>query len=124
MLAFDRISSIKLALRQEEFIYCWRRDGMRFGRSTMLSAIERFARSQTGNARFEYGLVIAGVAIAVVTVLASQGSQLPTELARLKADLPVMARELTMPTRHRLGLIPADSGAVHTSLNYSMREAC
>jgi Flp pilus assembly pilin Flp len=83
----------------------------------MLAAIKRFARAETGIASFEVGLVIAGVAVAAAMVLASHGSELPTALERLKADLPVVARELAKPTRHQPGLrrhVPAVAGPAST----------
>lgn len=74
----------------------------------MRTAIKRFARAETGIAPFEVGLVLAGVAVAVAVVLASHGVQLPTALERLKADLPVIARELAKPVRHRMVVLPTD----------------
>jgi pilus assembly protein Flp/PilA len=53
----------------------------------MQRLLARFAKDETGAAAIEYGLIAAGIGVAIVTALGSVGGQLNTLFETVKIDL-------------------------------------
>ena len=49
----------------------------------MLQTLKRFLRNDTGTTAIEYGLICAGIAVAIITILQSLGTSLVALLSRL-----------------------------------------
>jgi pilus assembly protein Flp/PilA len=57
------------------------------GRNHMLVLTKRFAQDESGATSVEYGLLAAGIAVAIVIAVGSLGSQLKTTLAKVSSQL-------------------------------------
>jgi pilus assembly protein Flp/PilA len=55
----------------------------------MKTVVQRFAKDQSGATAIEYGLIAAGISIAIITVVNSLGSQLKNTIAALSSQLGV-----------------------------------
>jgi pilus assembly protein Flp/PilA len=53
----------------------------------MLVLTKRFAQDESGATSVEYGLLAAGIAVAIVIAVGSLGSQLKTTLAKVSSQL-------------------------------------
>jgi pilus assembly protein Flp/PilA len=53
----------------------------------MTSFILRFAKDNSGATAIEYGLIAAGIAVAIITVVASLGSSLNTTFTSVQTAL-------------------------------------
>jgi pilus assembly protein Flp/PilA len=53
----------------------------------MLELAKRFAKCDSGATAIEYGLIAAGVSVAIITVVNSLGSQLKTTFTRISSQL-------------------------------------
>jgi pilus assembly protein Flp/PilA len=53
----------------------------------MTSFILRFAKDKSGATAIEYGLIAAGIAVAIITVVASLGSSLNTTFTSVQTAL-------------------------------------
>ena len=54
----------------------------------MLRTIKRFLRDDNGATAIEYGLICAGIAVAIITIIQGLGSNLVALLQRLVAFFP------------------------------------
>jgi pilus assembly protein Flp/PilA len=50
-------------------------------------ALRRFARDESGATAIEYGLIAAGVAVAIITVVSGLGSKLKTTFSSVSTAL-------------------------------------
>ena len=53
----------------------------------MKTVVQRFAKDQSGATAIEYGLIAAGISIAIITVVNSLGSQLKNTLTNVSSQL-------------------------------------
>ena len=53
----------------------------------MLKSIRKFASAETGATAIEYGLIAAGISVAIITVVASLGSSLNTTFTSVQTAL-------------------------------------
>ncbi len=53
----------------------------------MSDLLKRFADDESGATAIEYGLIAAGVAVAIITVVNSLGSQLKTTFTKISSQL-------------------------------------
>jgi pilus assembly protein Flp/PilA len=53
----------------------------------MMSMIARFLRDEAGATAIEYGLIAAGISVAIITVVASVGSSLNTTFTSVQSAL-------------------------------------
>lgn len=53
----------------------------------MTKFISRFAKDESGATAIEYGLIAAGIAVAVITVVNGLGSKLNTKFGSISASL-------------------------------------
>jgi pilus assembly protein Flp/PilA len=53
----------------------------------MKNLIARFVKDQSGATAIEYGLIAAGIALAIITVVNGLGSNLNTKFASINASL-------------------------------------
>jgi pilus assembly protein Flp/PilA len=53
----------------------------------MNSLIMRFARDETGATAIEYGLIAAGISVAIIAVVNSLGSQLKSTFTNISSQL-------------------------------------
>jgi pilus assembly protein Flp/PilA len=53
----------------------------------MMSMIARFLRDEAGATAIEYGLIAAGISVAIITVVASLGSSLNTTFTSVQTAL-------------------------------------
>jgi Flp pilus assembly pilin Flp len=63
----------------------------------MLALIRRFAEAGTGATSFEYGLIAAGIAIAISVVVGIHGAELIPVLEKMKIQLATQAHSLANP---------------------------
>jgi pilus assembly protein Flp/PilA len=54
---------------------------------TMTNLVKRFANDETGATAIEYGLIAAGISVAIVTVVMTLGSQLQTTFSNISSQL-------------------------------------
>jgi pilus assembly protein Flp/PilA len=52
-------------------------------RDRILQALKRFSRDETAATSIEYGLICAGIALAIITIIQSLGGNLVALLTRL-----------------------------------------
>jgi pilus assembly protein Flp/PilA len=52
-----------------------------------MGALKRFVRDQSGANAIEYGLIAAGISVAIITVINTLGSQLKTTFNLISTDL-------------------------------------
>jgi pilus assembly protein Flp/PilA len=53
----------------------------------MKDALKRFARDESGATAIEYGLIAAGISVAIITVVNTLGSQLKSTFTIITSDL-------------------------------------
>ncbi len=53
----------------------------------MRTSIRRFLRAQSGATAIEYGLIAAGIAVAIIAVVNTLGSQLATVFTNISTQL-------------------------------------
>ena len=53
----------------------------------MTNLISRFIQDDTGATAIEYGLIAAGIAVAIITVVGSMGTNLNTKFGEVDAGL-------------------------------------
>jgi pilus assembly protein Flp/PilA len=54
---------------------------------TMTNLVERFAKDESGATAIEYGLIAAGISVAIITVVNTLGSQLKTTFTNISSQL-------------------------------------
>jgi pilus assembly protein Flp/PilA len=52
-----------------------------------MSLIQRFLRNESGATAIEYGLIAAGISVAIITVVTSLGSKLSTTFTKVDTAL-------------------------------------
>ena len=52
-----------------------------------MNSLERFVRDESGATAIEYGLIAAGIAIAIITAVKGVGSQLATNFTTISTSL-------------------------------------
>jgi pilus assembly protein Flp/PilA len=57
------------------------------GEKENMSALKRFVRNESGATAIEYGLIAAGISVAIITVVNTLGSQLKTTFNLISTDL-------------------------------------
>jgi pilus assembly protein Flp/PilA len=58
----------------------------------MIDLLQRFARDESGATAIEYGLIAAGISVAIITVVNSLGSQLKTTFTKISSQLATAGR--------------------------------
>jgi pilus assembly protein Flp/PilA len=53
----------------------------------MVDLLKRFADDQSGATAIEYGLIAAGISVAIITVVNTLGSQLKTTFTKISSQL-------------------------------------
>jgi pilus assembly protein Flp/PilA len=53
----------------------------------MKTFVKRFANDETGATAIEYGLIAAGISVAIVTVVMTLGSQLQSTFSNISSQL-------------------------------------
>ena len=53
----------------------------------MKNLVSRFVKDESGATAIEYGLIAAGIAIAIITAVNGVGSQLSTNFTSIKTEL-------------------------------------
>jgi pilus assembly protein Flp/PilA len=53
----------------------------------MKNIITRFVKDESGATAIEYGLIAAGIAVAIITVVTTVGSKLVTTFGKVEANL-------------------------------------
>jgi pilus assembly protein Flp/PilA len=53
----------------------------------MIELLTRFAKDETGATAIEYGLIAAGISVAIITVVQGMGSKLNTTFGKVKNAL-------------------------------------
>jgi pilus assembly protein Flp/PilA len=53
----------------------------------MIDMLKRFVRNESGATAIEYGLIAAGISVAIITVVASLGSSLNTTFTSVQTAL-------------------------------------
>jgi pilus assembly protein Flp/PilA len=54
---------------------------------TMTNLVKRFADDETGATAIEYGLIAAGISVAIITVVMTLGSQLQSTFSNISSQL-------------------------------------
>jgi pilus assembly protein Flp/PilA len=54
---------------------------------TMTNLVERFAKDESGATAIEYGLIAAGISVAIITVVNTLGSQLKSTFTNISSQL-------------------------------------
>jgi len=58
----------------------------------MINLAKRFADDESGATAIEYGLIAAGISVAIITVVNSLGSQLKTTFSKVTSQLATAGR--------------------------------
>jgi pilus assembly protein Flp/PilA len=58
----------------------------------MIDLAKRFANDESGATAIEYGLIAAGISVAIITVVNSLGSQLKTTFSKVASQLATAGR--------------------------------
>jgi len=58
----------------------------------MINLAKRFANDESGATSIEYGLIAAGISVAIITVVNSLGSQLKTTFSKVASQLATAGR--------------------------------
>jgi len=58
----------------------------------MINLAKRFANDESGATSIEYGLIAAGISVAIITVVNSLGSQLKTTFSKVATQLATAGR--------------------------------
>jgi pilus assembly protein Flp/PilA len=62
-------------------------DGWDTGAHTMINLVKRFAKDESGATAIEYGLIAAGISVAIITVVNTLGSQLKSTFTNISSQL-------------------------------------
>jgi pilus assembly protein Flp/PilA len=62
-------------------------DGWDTGAHTMINLLKRFATDESGATAIEYGLIAAGISVAIITVVNTLGSQLKSTFTNISSQL-------------------------------------
>jgi pilus assembly protein Flp/PilA len=57
------------------------------GGTALMSLLQKFANDESGATAIEYGLIAAGISVAIITVVSSLGSGLNTTLTSVQSAL-------------------------------------
>lgn len=69
-----------------------RRGAMPAEETDMLRLIDSFVRDESGATAIEYGLIAAGISVAIIAVVNSLGSQLNTTFSSVSSQLATAGR--------------------------------
>jgi pilus assembly protein Flp/PilA len=58
----------------------------------MFDLLKRFANDESGATAIEYGLIAAGISVAIITVVNSLGSQLKSTFTKISSQLTTAGR--------------------------------
>jgi pilus assembly protein Flp/PilA len=58
----------------------------------MINLAKRFANDESGATSIEYGLIAAGISVAIITVVNTLGSQLKTTFSKVASQLATAGR--------------------------------
>jgi pilus assembly protein Flp/PilA len=58
----------------------------------VIDLVQRFAKDESGATAIEYGLIAAGVSIAIITVVNNLGSQLKSTFSKISSQLATAGR--------------------------------
>jgi pilus assembly protein Flp/PilA len=58
----------------------------------MIDLVKRFAHDESGATAIEYGLIAAGISVAIITVVNSLGSQLKLTFSKVTSQLATAGR--------------------------------
>jgi pilus assembly protein Flp/PilA len=58
----------------------------------MIGLLKRFAKNESGATAIEYGLIAAGVSVAIIVVVNSLGSQLKSTFSKISSQLATAGR--------------------------------
>jgi pilus assembly protein Flp/PilA len=58
----------------------------------MIGLLQRFAKDESGATAIEYGLIAAGISVAVITVVNSLGTQLKSTFTKISSQLATAGR--------------------------------
>ena len=58
----------------------------------MTNLVKRFADDESGATAIEYGLIAAGISVAIITVVNSLGSQLKSTFTKISSQLATAGR--------------------------------
>jgi pilus assembly protein Flp/PilA len=58
----------------------------------MFDLLKRFANDEAGATAIEYGLIAAGISVAIITVVNSLGSQLKSTFTKISSQLTTAGR--------------------------------
>jgi pilus assembly protein Flp/PilA len=58
----------------------------------VIGLVKRFARDESGATAIEYGLIAAGVSVAIITVVNSLGSQLKSTFGKITSQLATVGK--------------------------------
>jgi pilus assembly protein Flp/PilA len=53
----------------------------------MTNLVQRFAKNESGATAIEYGLIAAGISVAIITVVLTLGSQLQSTFSNISSQL-------------------------------------
>ena len=53
----------------------------------MINIVQRFAKDESGATAIEYGLIAAGISVAIITVVNNLGSQLKSTFTKITSQL-------------------------------------
>lgn len=83
------LASIEPSRREVSEIsrFSWRLVYNHHGTSVMYRLFARFLKGQSGATAIEYGLIAAGIAVAIIAVVAGLGSQLNTTFSSVSSAL-------------------------------------
>jgi pilus assembly protein Flp/PilA len=59
---------------------------------SMIDLLQRFAKDESGATAIEYGLIAAGISVAIITVVNSLGSQLKSTFTKISSQLATAGR--------------------------------
>jgi pilus assembly protein Flp/PilA len=58
----------------------------------MIGLLQRFAQDESGATAIEYGLIAAGISVAIITVVNSLGAQLKSTFTKISSQLATAGR--------------------------------
>jgi pilus assembly protein Flp/PilA len=58
----------------------------------VIGLVKRFGRDESGATAIEYGLIAAGVSVAIITVVNSLGSQLKSTFGKITSQLATVGK--------------------------------
>jgi pilus assembly protein Flp/PilA len=79
--ARSRCAGSKFARPDSEFVYCWR------STISAMKTIRRFLADESGATAIEYGLIAAGISLAIIAVINGLGTKLNTKFTSINNSL-------------------------------------